>query len=58
MLQQERLVRYAKSLGMHVTAFSPLGHGTSYWDPSTSAFNDPIIQELAKKYGMVLKYPH
>ena len=29
-LQCERLVTYAQSLGLHVTAFSPLGHGQSY----------------------------
>ena len=29
-LQCERLVAYAQSLGMLVTAFSPLGHGQSY----------------------------
>lgn len=29
-LQCDRLVSYAQSLGMHVTAFSPMGHGQSY----------------------------
>ena len=29
-LQCDRLVTYAQSLGMHVTAFSPMGHGQSY----------------------------
>ncbi len=30
-LQQRKLVAYAQSLGMVVTAFSPLGNGRSYW---------------------------
>ena len=30
-LQQRGLVGYAQSLGMVVTAFSPLGNGRSYW---------------------------
>ena len=29
-LQCERLVSFAQSLGVLVTAFSPLGHGQSY----------------------------
>merc|ERR1712020_603261 len=29
-LQQRKLVQFAQSLGVIVTAFSPLGHGASY----------------------------
>lgn len=51
MLQQVNLVRYAQSLGIHVTAFSPLGHGLSYWNETVSALYDPIIKDIAKKHG-------
>ncbi len=51
LLQQKQLVRYAQSLGVHVTAFSPLGHGLSYWNDKVSAMNEPSVQEIAKKTG-------
>ena len=51
MLPQHNLVRYAQSVGIHVTGFSPLGHGTSYWNDKISALYEPVIKELAKKLG-------
>lgn len=51
MLQQRRLVRYAQSLGMHVTAFSPLGHGLSYWNDKVSALDEPSVREVAGRTG-------
>ena len=50
-LQQTNLVRYAQSVGIHLTAFSPMGHGASYWNDSIAAIREPIVQDLAKKYG-------
>ena len=46
------LVRYAQSLGIHVTAFSPLGHGASYWNPSVAVINENSVKTIAKKHGM------
>jgi len=51
-LQQPNLVRFAQSLGIHVTAFSPLGHGASYWNDSIAAIREPLVIKLAKKYGV------
>jgi diketogulonate reductase-like aldo/keto reductase len=50
-LQQDRLVRYAQSKGMHITGYSPLGHGDSYFGNPVSAIKDPVIVEIAKKHG-------
>lgn len=50
-MQQKNLVRYCQSLGMHVTAFSPLGHGLSYWNDTISAMKEPVIQEISKKHN-------
>ena len=50
-LQQVNLVRFAQSLGIHVTAFSPLGHGASYFNPSISVINEVIVKEMAMKHG-------
>ena len=49
MLQQANLVRYAQSLGMHVTAFSPLGHGLSYWNDQVSAMSEPRLTTILWK---------
>ena len=51
LLQQPNLVRYAQSLGIHVTAFSPLGHGLSYWNDKVSSLNEPAVQEISKRLG-------
>lgn len=54
-LQCERLVTYAQSLGLHVTAFSPLGHGQSYAPlgyGNNVAIKEPIIVDIAKKHGV------
>jgi len=51
-LQQTNLVRYCQDIGIHVTAYSPLGHGASYFDDSVSAIREMIVQKLAKKYGV------
>ncbi len=56
LLQQKKLVRYAQSLGMHVTAFSPLGHGLSYANESVSAMNEPAVKAIASRLGIHLIY--
>ena len=47
------LVRYAQSLGIHVTAFSPLGHGASYFNPSVAVINEKIVKTMASKHGKI-----
>ncbi len=54
LLQQPQLVRFAQSNGIHVTAYSPLGHGLSYWNDQISCLKLPAIQEIAKRKG---QYP-
>jgi hypothetical protein len=44
-LQQRKLVAYAQSLGMVVTAFSPLGNGRSYWQEVSRELR-PCKEEL------------
>jgi diketogulonate reductase-like aldo/keto reductase len=44
-LQQRKLVAYAQSLGMVVTAFSPLGNGRSYWQEVSRELH-PCKEEL------------
>ena len=39
-----------------MTAFSPLGHGASYFNPSIAAINEKIVKELATKYGKIIVY--
>lgn len=51
-LQQEKLLRYAQSLGLHVTAFSPMGHGASYWNDSVAAIREAAVKGAAKKHGV------
>ena len=53
-LQQPNLVRYAQSLGIHVTAFSPMGHGASYWNDTIAAIREPVVKDIAKKHGTLL----
>ena len=55
-LQQPNLVRYAQTLGIHVTAFSPMGHGASYWNDTIAAIREPIIKEIAKKHGKYFNF--
>lgn len=50
-LQQSRLVRYAQSLGVHVTAYSPLGNGTSYWNEAVSTLKEDEIKRIAEKHS-------
>eukprot|EP00088_Acartia_fossae_P054792 TRINITY_DN6324_c0_g1_i1.p1 TRINITY_DN6324_c0_g1~~TRINITY_DN6324_c0_g1_i1.p1 ORF type:complete len:320 (+),score=53.58 TRINITY_DN6324_c0_g1_i1:37-996(+) len=47
-LQQNKLVQYAKSQGMVVTGFSPLGHGVSYWREDFSCLKEEPVIEVAK----------
>jgi len=52
-LQNSRLVDYAQSLGLVVTAFSPLGQGQSYaklGHGDISAVADPVVQNIAQKH--------
>ena len=52
-LQQWTLLRFAKSLGLHVTAYSPMGHGASYFNDSIAAIREPVVKEIAKKHGKI-----
>ena len=54
-LQQEILVRYCQSLGMHLTAYSPLGHGDSYkalCNTIIASINEKEVVEIAAKHGV------
>ncbi|XP_023341919.1 NAD(P)H-dependent D-xylose reductase isoform X1 [Eurytemora carolleeae] len=51
-LQQPRLVNFAQSNGLVVTAFSPMGHGASYFNQNCSTLNEKIIQEIATEKGV------
>ncbi len=55
-LQQSNLVRYAQSIGIHVTAYSPLGHGASYFNDSIAAIREPEVKELATKHGKCISF--
>ncbi len=61
-LQQKKLVAYAQSLGMVVTAFSPLGNGRSYWQEVSRELH-PCKEELttplpaAKEAGCLRPVP-
>ena len=51
-LQQDVLVRYCQSEGMHVTAYSPMGHGKSYWNDSIASIREKEIIDIAAKHGV------
>ena len=54
-LQQEILVRYCQSTGMHLTAYSPLGHGDSYkalCDTIIASINEKEVVDIAAKHGV------
>ncbi len=50
-LPQTNLVKFCQKVGIQVMAFGPLSAPGST-APGTSAIVDPVVQELAKKYGM------
>ena len=35
-----------------MTAYSPMGHGASYFNDSIAAIREPIVQDIAAKYGV------
>ena len=37
---------------MHVTAYSPMGHGKSYWNDSVACIREKEITEIAAKHGV------
>lgn len=51
--QRESLVKFCQKHGVVVTAHTPLGGGVANteWFGSVSALDEPVIQNLAKKYG-------
>jgi len=54
-LQSSRLISFAHSLGMVVTAFSPLGHGQSYAKlgfDGVAAVNDKVVLNIAQRLGV------
>jgi diketogulonate reductase-like aldo/keto reductase len=53
-LQQKRLVRFAQASGVHVTAYSPLGQGASYWRENEGVMYEETVKEIAKKHGKLL----
>jgi len=46
-LQQQKLVQFAKASGIVVTAFSPMGHGASYWREDFAAVKEKVILDIA-----------
>ena len=51
--QQQKLVEFCQSENIAVTAYSPLGSpgNTSRHQDNLNLFNDPVINQLAQKYG-------
>jgi len=45
-LPQPKLIEFCQKNNIHVTAYSPLGSGST-----PSVLKDPILEEIAKKYG-------
>ena len=37
---------------MHVTAYSPMGHGKSYWNDSVACIREKEVVEIAAKHGV------
>ena len=35
-----------------MTAYSPMGHGASYFNDSIAAIREPIVQDIAAQYGV------
>lgn len=50
-LQQKHLLRFAQNEGLHVTAFSPLGHGASYFQDSIGVMYEDVVKKIAKNHG-------
>ena len=54
-MQNIRLIAFAHSLGMAVTAFSPLGQGQSYaklGHGDISALKDDVVVNIAERLGV------
>jgi len=47
-LQQQELIEFCQSQGIHVTAYSPLGSQT---DDDVNVLEDPVLKEIAKTHN-------
>jgi alcohol dehydrogenase (NADP+) len=51
MWQQKKLHDFLYSQGIHLTAYSPIGSGGSWFTKHVKVLEHPVLQSLAKKYN-------